>query len=132
MDCYLRRESPTKLHYALIADGGLRLAEGTVPRATAPTFHPDIATHIAALERLLSEGYQIGPPAQSEWRGHVRHHAGRWYGGDPVLLRYVEGNDAGWPLTMSDYRMTPVGLMAHQVYADGPWGATITLRLDVQ
>lgn len=131
MECYLRRETGT-LRYALIADGGISLAEGALPRVSPPKVQADIATHIPALERLLAEAYLIGPPTNSVWAGSIRRQDDqqriRWYGGDPVLLRWVEGG--GWPLEFSDYRLTHVGLIAHQVRADGPWGAELSVRLD--
>lgn len=164
MDCYLRRERGTTLHYALIADGGISLAEGQIPRALGevtviepgpnglsvahlipPKVHPDVIDHIATFERLFTEAYQAGPPLDSTWDGDRRRQdrretsstpgaAGaiistRWYGGDPVLLRFVEGG--GWPLEISDYRLTPVGLMAHHLRAAGPLGAELTLHIDV-
>lgn len=162
MDCYLRREGTT-LHYALIADGGISLAQGQIPRAFGeitvidpgpnglsvahaipPTVHPDLAKHIDALERLFANAYQNGPPSDSVWDGNLRRQdrrqvsstrgnigaiiSTRWYGGDPVLLRSVEGD--GWPLEISDYRITPAGLMAHQTRAIGPLGAELRLRID--
>lgn len=159
MECYLRRDHGATLRYALLADGGISLAEGQIPWATKPPqvvsavsvseaippkVHPDLASHINALERLIGESYQVGSPHDTMWSGDVRRQdvrqtnstpgnigpiiATRWYGGDPVLLRRVEGG--GWPLQISDYRMTPLGLMAHHIRADGPLGAEITLRLD--
>jgi hypothetical protein len=147
MECYLRREPGMRLHYALVADGGVSLAQGALPRqpGEAPVVHPDLAGHLDDLERMLAEGFLTAPPTDAPWNGAVRREevrrdtgsipgrgsalvATRWYGGDPVLLRRVEGG--GWPLELSDYRPTPAGLMAHVVRADGPFGAEITVRLD--
>jgi len=161
MDCYFRREPGTTLHYAVIADGGVSLAEGQIPRMLGeitvidpgrlsvahcipPKVHPDLAQHIDALERLFREAYQAGPAFDSVWDGDRRRqdrhqvsstpgNAGaiistRWYGGDPVVLRRVEGD--GWPVEISDYRVTSVGLMAHHVRAVGPLGAELSLRID--
>lgn len=116
----------------VLSDEGLVLADleigpaGLTVHRVTQAFQP----RVARLAGLIAP-YARLPEAQRTWRRGVLRAttAGdvRCYGGDPLLLRRIEGR--GWPLTVSDYAAVAGGWVPRLVAADGPFGAELRLRL---
>lgn len=117
---------------AIIADGGVRLLDGTV---TVDAVHvgnvvDDLAPHAPGILALASAWLPLSGDAA--WHGdhRIRRHAEqrRHYGGDPVLLRRIDGTP--WPVRIEDYRpFAGDGLLAHALTGEGPFGVRLRLRL---
>jgi hypothetical protein len=124
---------------ALMEDvSGMQLADLT---ATADGYQvtqaiDEVRKALPQLGRLVRHawGLPADPPERLEWHdATLAVHVGpdtRWYGGDPVLLRAVEGD--GLDLSIEDYRPlgTTTELIAHEARAKGPLGITIRIHLD--
>jgi hypothetical protein len=121
---------------AFLSDEGLLLADltakdgsWTVARSVA-----DMERALPHLGRLVAQAYaRIDDTAIRTWDDNrIRAESGdaiRWYGGDPVLLRAVEGG--GLDLLIEDWNSQSGELMPHEARAEGPFGITIRLRLSV-
>ncbi len=125
---------------ALMSDEGLQLADLT---STADGYEvnqalDDLKKALPALGRMLRQAYAL--PAEQghrQWcNGRLAGLSGkdtRWFGGDPVLLRSVQGD--GLDIAIEDYRplsaSTPGSgeLLAREVRANGPFGITIRIHL---
>lgn len=118
---------------AFLSDEGLLLADltakdgsWTVARSVA-----DMQPALPHLGRLVAQAYARIDDATRTWDDdRLRADVGdatRWYGGDPVLLRAVEGG--GLDLLVEDWRMIGTDLIPHEARAEGPFGITIRLRL---
>ena len=51
----------------------------------------------------------------------------RWYGGDPILLRAIEGG--GLDVLIEDWRPLGAQWLPHEARAEGPFGITIRLHV---
>jgi hypothetical protein len=118
---------------AFLSDEGLLLADltakdgaWTVARSVA-----DMERALPHLGRLVAQAYARIDDHERTWDDdRLRAQAGdtvRWYGGDPVLLRAVEGG--GLDLLLEDWRMFGTDLLPYEARAEGPFGITIRLRL---
>lgn len=118
---------------AFLSDEGLLLADltakdgsWTVARSVA-----DMERALPHLGRLVAQAYARIDDATRTWDDdRLRADVGdatRWYGGDPLLLRAVEGG--GLDLLVEDWRMIGTDLIPHEARAEGPFGITIRLRL---
>jgi hypothetical protein len=124
---------------ALMEDvSGMQLADLT---STADGYEvtqamDEVKKALPQLGRLVRHawGLPAEPPERMEWHdATLAAHSGgdtRWYGGDPVLLRAIEGD--GLDISIEDYH--PLGatseLIAHEARAKGPLGITIRIHLD--
>ncbi len=116
----------------ILADGGVRLLEGTVTvdQAEVGNVVDDLRPHAPGILALAAAWLPLSGTAT--WHGDhlIRHHADqrRHYGGDPVLLRRIDGTP--WPVRIEDYRtFAGDGLLAHALTGEGPFGVRIRLRL---
>ena len=119
---------------AFLSDEGILLADltakdgaWTITRSVA-----DMERALPHLGRLVAQAYaRVDDAGSRTWDDdRLRAEAGdaiRWYGGDPVLLRAVEGG--GLDLLVEDWRMIGTDLIPHEARAEGPFGITIRLRL---
>lgn len=119
---------------AFLSDEGLLLADltardgtWTVARSVA-----DMERALPHLGRLVAQAYaRVDDAGSRTWDDdRLQARAGdalRWYGGDPVLLRAVEGG--GLDLLVEDWRLVGADLIPHEARAEGPFGITIRLRL---
>lgn len=117
---------------AILADGGVRLLEGTVTvdGAEVGNVVDDLRPHAPGILALAAAWLPLSSTAA--WHGdhRIRRHADqrRHYGGDPVLLRRIDGTP--WPVRIEDYRpFAGDELLAHTLTGEGPFGARIRLRL---
>ncbi len=119
---------------AFLSDEGILLADltardgtWTVTRSVA-----DMERALPHLGRLVAQAYARVADATRTWDDdRLCAEVGdaiRWYGGDPVLLRAVEGG--GLDLLVEDWRMVGAELIPHEARAEGPFGITIRLRLN--
>jgi hypothetical protein len=118
----------------LMSDEGLQLAD---LRSTADGYDviaalPDLNKALPHLGRLLRQAFAL-PPEERSWsddRIAARNGGStRWYGGDPVLLREVEGD--GLDLVIEDYRQIGPELVPFEARASGPFGITLRIRLSM-
>lgn len=119
---------------AFLSDEGVLLADLTAKDGTwtvAKSIN-DMERALPHLGRLVAQGYARVADAERTWDDdRLRAQAGdtiRWYGGDPILLRAVEGD--GLDLLLEDWRVTTAGLLPHEARAEGPFGITIRLHLN--
>ncbi len=122
-----------EVRLALLADAGVLLADVSLT-PSGVTVHrvvDDLRERVDALARLLDPWLPPTSGATRSWDDdRLIERAGerrRWFGGDPLLLRRVDGD--GWPLTVADYRLSGTSLIAHEISADGPWTVEMRLRL---
>ena len=111
----------------LLADLTARDGTWTVAKSVA-----DMERALPHLGRLVAQGYaRVDDSTARTWDdGRLCAQAGdavRWYGGDPILLRAVEGG--GLDLLIEDWRMVGIELIPHEARAEGPFGITIRLRV---
>ncbi len=128
----VHRMADGRVRFGLISDEGVVLADLLVDgdSVTALALRPEIEPTVGVLAHLVRQTWAAprdllvveGPPAApSAMERSVR--LGQWgtstriYGGDPVLLRTVSGG--GPDLVIEDYRLEPMGLIAHAVRAEG-------------
>jgi len=118
---------------ALVGDGGVQLADLALADGSVVVHQVvgDLRERAALLATVIGQAYGAFPGEARTWQDD-RLRGGsagvtRWYGGDPLLLRRVEGID--WPLVLADYRLVGGRLIAHEVRAEGPFGSEIRLRL---
>lgn len=118
---------------AFLSDEGVLLADltakdgvWTVARSVA-----DMERALPHLGRLVAQAYARIDDHERTWEDdRLKAQAGdavRWYGGDPVLLRAVEGG--GLDLLLEDWRTLGADLLPYEARAEGPFGITIRLRL---
>ena len=119
---------------AFLSDEGLLLADLTAKDGTWTVSKSvtDMDRALPHLGRLVAQAYARIDDATRTWdddrlRAEVSDTI-RWYGGDPVLLRAVEGG--GLDLLVEDWRMIGTDLIPHEARAEGPFGITIRLRLN--
>lgn len=119
---------------AFLSDEGLLLADLTAKDGTWTVTRSvaDMERALPHLGRLVAQAYARVDDATRTWDDdRLRADVGdatRWYGGDPVLLRAVEGG--GLDLLVEDWRMIGSDLIPHEARAEGPFGITIRLRLN--
>jgi hypothetical protein len=129
----LRSLGDGSVRAAFLSDEGLLLADLTAKDGTWTVAKSvaDMERALPHLGRLVAQSYARVDDAQREWDDdRLRAQAGdavRWYGGDPVLLRAIEGG--GLDLLVEDWRMVGNELIPHEARAEGPFGITIRLRL---
>lgn len=130
----LRSLGDGSVRAAFLSDEGVLLADLTAKDGTWT-----VAKHITDMERalphlgrLVAQGYAHVADAERTWDDdRLRAQTGdtvRWYGGDPILLRAVEGD--GLNLLLEDWRVTAAGFLPHEARAEGPFGITIRLHLN--
>jgi hypothetical protein len=130
----LRSIGDGSVRAAFISDEGLLLADLTAHHGAWTVTHaiPDLERALPHLGRLVAQAYARVDDATRTWDdGRLRADAGRelrWYGGDPLLLRAVEGE--GFDLLVEDWRPLGNDLLPHEARAEGPFGITIRLRLN--
>ncbi len=118
---------------AFLSDEGLLLADLTARDGTWSVTRsiPDLERALPHLGRLVAQAYAAVAEGEPTWDDdRLRIQTGdalRWYGGDPILLRAVEGG--GLDLLVEDWRPLAIGLFPHEARAEGPFGITIRLRL---
>lgn len=131
---FLRRSAGGELRAAMMDDGGLMACDIAYGQTGAVIHHcrDELVQLVPVFESLLLGAYHPAIADATTWRsGRLQERTERWkrwYGGDPLALRYVRGR--GWPVTVGDYRIAAGMLIAHRVHADGPWGAELQLELD--
>jgi hypothetical protein len=119
---------------AFLSDEGLLLADLTARdgRWTVTRSIPDLERALPHLGRLVAQAYaSVGETGRSWEDDRLLATAGdarRWYGGDPILLRAVDGG--GLDLLVEDWRPFGAVLLPHEARAEGPFGITIRLHLD--
>lgn len=120
---------------AFLSDEGILLADLTAKDGTWSVARSvaDMERALPHLGRLVAQAYaRVDDAGTRTWDDdRLRAHSGdaiRWYGGDPVLLRAVEGG--GLDLLVEDWRMVGPDLLPHEARAEGPFGITIRLRLN--
>jgi hypothetical protein len=120
---------------AFLSDEGLLLADLTAKDGTWTVTRSvaDLERALPHLGRLVAQAYgRVDDAGARTWDDdRLRAQAGdaiRWYGGDPVLLRAVEGG--GLDLLVEDWRMVGPDLLPYEARAEGPFGITIRLRLN--
>lgn len=130
----LRSLGDGSVRAAFLSDEGLLLVDLTAKDGTWSVTKSvaDMERALPHLGRLVAQGYaSIEDTKERTWEDdRLRAPAGdalRWYGGDPVLLRAVEGG--GLDLLVEDWRMVGTNLIPHEARAEGPFGITIRLRL---
>lgn len=118
---------------AFLSDEGLLLADLTATDGTWTVTRSvaDMERALPHLGRLVAQAYARVDDTTRAWNDdRLRAEVGdaiRWYGGDPVLLRAVEGG--GLDLLVEDWRMVGAELIPHEARAEGSFGITIRLRL---
>ena len=118
---------------AFLSDEGILLADLTAKDGTYTVTRSvtDMERALPHLGRLVAQAYARVDDTTRTWDDdRLRASVGdaiRWYGGDPVLLRAVEGG--GLDLLVEDWRMVGADLIPHEARAEGPFGITIRLRL---
>jgi hypothetical protein len=93
---------------------------------------PDLADALPHLGRLVMQAYAGMPSEMRTWEdGRLVATAGkerRIYGGDPLLLREIDG--AGLDLLLEDWCQLGGELLAHEVRGEGPFGITLRIHLE--
>ena len=120
---------------AFLSDEGVLLADLTAKDGTWTVTRnvADMERALPHLGRLVAQAYaRVDDAGSRTWDDdRLRAASGdavRWYGGDPVLLRAIEGG--GLDLLVEDWRMIGTNLVPHEARAEGPFGITIRLRLN--
>jgi hypothetical protein len=133
LDCHLRAPGDGSVRYALLSDAGILLADVTVGSEdrTVHQVVPDLGARLDLISRLIGQTYARFPNEPARWKSNrliVAHGASRrWYGGDPILLRRVEGD--GWPIAIDDYRAFGNEFLAYEAIGEGPWNAEVRLSI---
>jgi len=131
---FLRPSEAGEVRMVLMEDGGLMVADISHAGSGTVVHHcrDEVIDALPVLEALTAAVWTPSHPDAMQVRTGLKYEDDgawrRWYGGDPVVLRYVHGR--GWPMTVGDYRVAEGLLIAHRVYADGPWGTELTLELE--
>ena len=127
----LVRARGESLAVVLLADGGVEVLSGRV-HATSQDLvacREDLRDHGEAI--LAIAAAWLHPAADAVWEGETRcrraEERSYRYGGDPVLLRRVEGTP--WPVQVEDYRAAAGTWVAHRLVGEGPYGVRVVLRL---
>jgi len=130
-DCLVRVQA-NGVRAVLLSDDGVVLADleiaasGSIQHRLADP----LASRTAQLNGLIAPFTHL-PETQRTWRRGVLRAVTaqdvRWYGGDPLLLRRIEGR--GWPVTITDHAPVAGGLVPRMIVADGPLGIELRLRL---
>ncbi len=130
----LRSLGDGSVRAAFLSDEGLLLADLTARDGTWTVTKSvaDMERALPHLGRLVAQAYaRVDDNATRTWDDdRLRADAGdaiRWYGGDPVLLRAIEGG--GLDVLLEDWRMAGGDLIPHEARAEGPFGITIRLHL---
>lgn len=127
------RREDARIIAQCLDDSGVSLLSFTLDRDSEQVSESvgALAEHAGLLAASLRLAYLPAPESKRTWHdARLVQHDGaieRWYGGDPILLRHVRGND--WPLWLSDYRPVADSLWPFAVYADGPLNVALTLRI---
>jgi hypothetical protein len=131
---YVRRSAGGELRVAMMDDGGLMACDIAYGESGAVIHYcRDELVQLVPVFKLLFKGsYQPAAPQHATWRsGRLREKTdqwSRWYGGDPLALRYIRG--PGWPVEVGDYRVASGLLLPHRAVADGPWGTELQFQLE--
>ena len=118
---------------AFISDEGVLLADLTANPTSFAVIKaiPDLADAMPHLGRLVMQAYAGMPNETRTWEDDrlvaVAGTERRIYGGDPLLLREVDGS--GLDLLLEDYRQLGSELLPHEVRGEGPLGITLRIRL---
>lgn len=118
---------------ALMSDEGLQLVDLTTTSDGYEVTQAieEVKQALPHLGRLARHAFAL-PPETRAWEGGLlvakSGEDTRWYGGDPLLLRAVEG--PGLDLVLEDYRPLGGEMLAHEARAEGPLGITLRIRLD--
>ncbi len=118
---------------AFLSDEGLLLTDLTAKNGswTVTRSIPDMERALPHLGRLIAQAYAQVADHERTWdNDRLRATAGdavRWYGGDPILLRAIEGG--GLDLLIEDWRPLGAQWLPHEARAEGPFGITIRLHL---
>jgi hypothetical protein len=129
----VRRDATGGVRLALLADEGILLCDVAVTNGQVQVFReaPDLVGRSEALGRLAWQAW--GAPATTHpgiWQdGAWKVDDGvsqRWFAGDPLVLRRVEGS--GPHCEVGDYRPWAAGLLAYQAHLSG-LGFTVQLQL---
>ncbi|MBA2481376.1 MAG: hypothetical protein H0V44_12000 [Planctomycetes bacterium] len=129
---YVRGLPDGTARIALLSDEGLQLMD---LQSTADGFQvnqaiDDLKKAVPHLGRMVRQAF-AHPAEKRHWDDDriaaVSGDVTRWYGGDPVLLRGVEGD--GLDLAIEDYRLLGDELLAHEVRATAPFGITMRIHL---
>jgi hypothetical protein len=133
LDCRLRAPGDGSVRYVLLSDAGILLADVTVS-AQAQTINqavPDVKPRLDLISRLFGQAYARYPTEPARWKSErlviANGKAKRWHGGDPILLRRIEGG--GWPIAIGDYRPLGEEFLGHEVVAEGSWGSRVSFTL---
>ena len=115
-----------------LSDDGVLLADLAIGAAglTVHRIVPALRPRAVYLAALVAPYARLPEPRRSWVRGVLRAetaHDVRRYGGDPLLLRRIDG--PGWPVTVADHAAVAGGLVPRLVVAEGPLGAELRLRL---
>jgi hypothetical protein len=130
-DVHLRCRPDQAILIAIIADGGITLLSGSVTDddITIANCVEDLRPHAQAI-LALADAYRSSA-VESNWVGEHREarigKVRRAYGGDPVLLRRIDGHD--WPIRIEDYRRVDDAWIAHALIGEAPWGVAVSIRL---
>jgi hypothetical protein len=130
----VRRDATGGVRLALLADEGVLLSDVAVKEGR-------VQVHREA-EDLAGRSEILGHMAWQAWGKSLTDHPGiwqdgawmiddgviqRWFAGDPLALRRVEGS--GFIYEIGDYRPWGASLLAHQAHLSGI-GFTVQLQLD--
>jgi hypothetical protein len=129
---YVRGLEDGTARLVLVSDEGLQLLD---IRSTAESYEvtqalEDVKKALPHLGRMLRLAF-AHPPERTRWDDdRIAAESGgstRWYGGDPVLLRAVEGD--GMDIAIEDYQPFGDQLLAHEARATAPFGVTMRVHL---
>lgn len=129
----LRRDAPGRARAVLLEDTGVILADVAIGDG-APVVHrvvDDLRPRLGLITDLLRAAYGAAPPTARGWEDGALRIASadgvRWYAGDPLLPRLVEGT--GWPVRLEDWRWVAGMPVAWRITADRTVATVvITLR----
>ena len=118
---------------AFLSDEGILLTDLTAKNGswTVTRSIPDMERALPHLGRLIAQAYAQVADSERTWdNDRMRATAGdavRGYGGDPILLRAIEGG--GLDVLIEDWRPLGVQWLPHEARAQGPFGITIRLHM---
>jgi hypothetical protein len=118
---------------AFLSDEGILLTDLTAKNGswTVTRSIPDMERALPHLGRLIAQAYAQVADNERTWENdRLRATAGdavRWYGGDPILLRAIEGG--GLDVLIEDWRPLGAQWLPHEARAEGPFGITIRLHV---
>ncbi|MBA3710040.1 MAG: hypothetical protein H0W83_14620 [Planctomycetes bacterium] len=129
---YVRGLGNGQARLVLLSDEGLQLLDlqSTDDGYQVIQAIDDLKKAVPHLGRLLRQAFAL-PPEKRRWEDdRIAAASGgstRWYGGDPVLLRAIEGD--GLDIAIEDYQPLGGELLAHEARATAPFGITMRIHL---